>query len=322
MSYPVRFHRIAVPKPWAGSRLRALLPDIADELPPGTGESIELADMPGQVSVVANGAWRKQSIHHLMRDRRGQLLGDLAARHDLPDFPLAVKLLDTAQPLSIQDHPDDKRENGRMVSRGKSECWIVLDADSEAVIYQGLKPGVTREMFEDALTDGHPIELLNARQVKPGDYLYNNAGMIHAIGAGLALLEIQQNCPVTYRLWDFPRDLPREMHIAPGLSAAKFDLLLPEIQMSDTEDALLQADGPFGVRSLRVKMARRLGKEWSGFTLVTCLGGACEITGVARDNLQPAALKPGDTVMYTSEFDQFEIYPDREAWVILSWARE
>lgn len=322
MSYPVRFHRIAVPKPWAGSRLRTLFPDIADELPEGTGESIELADMPGQLSVVANGEWRKQSVSHLMRDRRGQLLGDLEKLHELPDFPLAVKLLDTAQPLSVQDHPSDVRQNGQLVRRGKSECWIVLDAEPEAVIYQGLKPGVTGDKFEGALSDGHPIELLNARHVERGDYLYNEAGMIHAIGGGIALLEIQQNCPTTYRLWDFPRDEPREMHLAAGLAAAKFDLLLPEVQKTDAEDLLMQADGPFGVRSLRVKQARQLAKDWQGFTLVTCLAGLCEITGKAHDNLQPAALKPGDTVMYTSEFDAFEIYPDGETWLVLSWTRE
>lgn len=322
MSYPVRFHRVAVPKPWAGSRLRALFPDIADDLPVGTGESIELADLPDALSIVANGDWRKQSVRHLMRDRRGQLLGELAKLNELPDFPLAVKLLDTAQPLSVQDHPSDAREDGQLVRRGKSECWIVLDAEPEAVIYQGLKPGVTREAFEAALADGHPIELLNARHVARGDYLYNEAGMIHAIGGGIALLEIQQNCPTTYRLWDFPRKEPREMHLQAGLAAAKFDLQLPEIGKTDAEDVLLQPDGPFGVRSLRVKKARPLTKDWQGFTLVTCLDGPCEITGKAGNNLQPAALKPGDTVMYTSEFDAFEIYPENETWLVLSWTRE
>jgi mannose-6-phosphate isomerase len=322
MSYPVRFHRFPVPKPWAGSRLRALFPDIADELPDGTGESIELADLPGLTSVVANGEWRKQSIRQLMRDRRGQLLGDIAAANELPDFPLAVKLLDTSEPLSVQVHPGDECDDGRLVQRGKSECWIVLDSEPEAVIYQGLKPNVKREAFEAALTDGHPIELLNARHVERGDYLYNEAGMIHAIGGGLALLEIQQNCPFTYRLWDFPRKEPREMHLQAGLAAAKFDLQLPEIRKTDAEDTLLQPDGPFGVRSLRVKTARQLVKDWPGFTLVTCLEGPCEITGKAGNNLQPAALKPGDTVMYTSEFSDFEIYPENETWLILSWTRE
>ena len=317
MTYPLRFHRIAVPKPWAGTQLSGLFPDVAAELPPGTGESIELADLPPQTSVVANGEWRGKTIRELVTEHRAALVGELS---DLPDFPLALKLLDTAEALSIQDHPGDIRENGKLVRRGKSESWFVLTAEPDAVIYQGLKPGVTPEQFEEALNSGNPPELLNAREVKPGDYIYNEAGMVHAIGGGLALLEIQQNCPTTYRLWDFPRDKPRELHMRAGLDAAKFELQLPPIRKTDADDVLLQADGPFGVRSLRVNKARHLQKDWAGFTLVTCLSGDCEITGRASDNLQPARLKPGDTVLFPAEFNEFELYPS--GWLILSWSRE
>jgi mannose-6-phosphate isomerase len=321
MSYPLRFHRISVPKPWAGAHLSALFSDLG-ELPQGTGESIELADLPGQTSVVANGEWRDKTIREVMAQHRAELLGEPAEGNDLPDFPLAVKLLDTAQPLSIQDHPSDVREGGKLVRRGKGECWVVLAADNGAVIYQGLKEGVKPEQFETALEDGKPAELMNARKVKAGDYLYNEAGMVHAIGGGLALLEIQQNCPVTYRLWDFPRDEKREMHRAEGLAAAKFDLLLQGIRGTEGEDELLQEDGPFGVRSLRVRKAFMQSKDWPGFTLVTCLHGACEVTGRARDNLQPARLAAGDTVLFPAAFNEFEFYPDGETWLIQSWARE
>lgn len=317
MTYPLRFHRIAVPKPWAGTQLAGLFPDIAAELQAGTGESIELADMPGQTSIVANGEWRDKTIRELVTEHQVALIGDQAG---LPDFPLALKLLDTAHALSIQDHPSDIRENGKLVRRGKSECWLVLAAKPNSVIYQGLKPDVTPQQFEQSLADGNPPDLLNAREVKPGDYIYNEAGMVHAIGGGLALLEVQQNCPTTYRLWDFPRDKPREMHVREGLEAAKFDLQLPPIRRTDADDVLLQADGPFGVRSMRVNKALHLEKDWPGFTLVTCLSGDCEITGRARDNLQPVRFKPGDTVLFPADFIEFELYP--KGWLILSWARE
>lgn len=319
MSYPLRFERVVVPKPWAGARLPKLFPELSG-LPAGTGETIELADMPGACSVVANGEWRGRTIRELMTSNRAALLGELAGQNDLPDFPLALKFLDTAQPLSIQDHPGDQVESGRLIQRGKSECWLVLAADPGAVIYQGLKPGVTPQQFEQALKGGNPAELLNARAVEAGDFLYNSAGMIHAIGGGLALLEIQQNCPTTFRLWDFPRDEPREMHLTEGLAAAKFDLPMPPIQKTDADDALLQAQGPFGVRSLRVKNAQLVKRDWPGFTLLTCLAGACEVTGRARDNLQPARLGAGDTVLYPAEFNEFELYPD--GWLTLAWVRE
>jgi mannose-6-phosphate isomerase len=306
VSYPVRFERMAVPKPWAGARLHELFP----ELPAGTGESIELADLPGQSNVIANGKWRGKSL--------GEVAAELIEPDGLPDFPLAVKLLDTAEALSVQDHPSDEFADGKLVKRGKSECWIVLEAELESVIYQGLKPGVTRERFEAALTGGHPLSLLNAREVHRGDYLYNEAGMVHAIGAGLTLLEIQQNCPTTYRLWDLPRGVQREMHTEAGLIAAKFDLQLPPIQKCQG-DILLQPDGPFGVRSLHVKKAFVEKKAHAGFTIITCLEGPCEVTARARDDLQPVRFSPGDTVLFPAEFNEFEYYLD--GWLILTWAR-
>jgi mannose-6-phosphate isomerase len=306
VSYPLRFMRMAVPKPWAGARMHALIP----ELPPGTGESIELADLPGQSSVIANGEWRGRTL--------GGVARELIEPGGLRDFPLAVKLLDTADALSVQDHPSDEFANDKLVKRGKSECWIVLEAEPEAVIYQGLRPGVTRERFEASLTGGHPFELLNARTMTRGDYLYNEAGMIHAIGGGLTLLEVQQNCPTTYRLWDLPRGAQREMHVEAGLLAAKFDLQLPPIRKC-AGDVLLQPDGPFGVRSMHVKKAFAEKKTHKGFTIVTCLDGPCEVTARARDNLQPVRLAAGDTVLFPAEFNEFEYYPD--GWLILAWSR-
>lgn len=313
--YPLRLHRQCVPKPWAGDRLRKLLPEQAAEVPAGTGEWIELDGS----SAVANGEYKGQPLAGLVRTRRDELLGELPAGPG--DFPLCVKLLDTAQPLSMQVHPSDRRESGRLVTRGKSECWLVLDAAPDAVICQGLRAGVTPEQLKAAL-DGEPVSLLNARAVKPGDFLYNPAGMIHAIGGGLALLEIQQNCPVTYRLWDFPGSGKREMHVAQGLAAAKFDLPLPPVLPTHADDARLHGDGPFGVRSLRVAKAFHETRQWPGFTVHTCLQGECEITGRGGDQLQPAILKPGETVLWPAIFDQFEYFPRGDCWLIVSWANE
>lgn len=314
---PLRLNRVAVSKPWAGDRLRKLFPEQAADVPAGTGEWIELDDN----SVIANGEWRGRALRLLAQAEREAMLGEIAAGA-LDDFPLCIKFIDTAEPLSIQDHPSDQRAGNVLIKRGKSECWLVLDAANDAVIYQGLREGVSAAEFEAALRDGNPSVLLNARTVKPGDFLYNEAGMVHAIGGGIALLEIQQNCPVTYRLWDFPRAVKREMHVKQGLAAAKFDLPLPPILPTHAADLTLAPQGPFGVRSLRVNTAFHERKHWPGFTVHTCLQGQCEISGRARDNLQPAILKPGDTLLWPAEFDEFEIYPHEECWLIQSWARE
>jgi mannose-6-phosphate isomerase len=315
----MRFQRLDSPRPWAGERLNALFPDAA--VGPGIGEWIELCGLPGASSVVANGEWRDLSLADLMRDHRSALLGELAVSA-LTDFPLCVKFLDTAEMLSVQVHPHDQVVDGELMARGKSECWLVLDAAPEAVIYQGLRPGVTRAQLIAALDEpGGPVSLMHARAVKRGDFIYNAAGMVHAIGPGLALLEVQQNCATTWRLWDPPRKgQARELHIEAGLRDARLELPVPEILSTDAEDVLLASDGPFGVRSLRVNSARVVHKTWPGFTVITCLDGTCEITGKDRDNLQPAVLKAGETVLWPAAFDEFELYAG--AWLAVSWAAE
>jgi mannose-6-phosphate isomerase len=322
VSYPLRLHRTAVPKPWAGQRLGRLFPALAQELPAGTGESLEVCDLPGQSSVVANGAWRGRTLASLMQTERAALLGELADATALEDFPVCVKFLDTAAPLSIQCHPHDRREQGRLVERGKSECWLVLDADPGAVIYQGLKPGVSRDEFEDALDAGNPVNLLNPREVRAGQFLYNPQGMIHAIGAGVALLEIQQNCGVTWRLWDFPREGPqRRIHREEGLADARFDIPLPPVLETDG-DVVLAPHGPFGVRALRITRAFQERRAWPGFTLHTCIRGRCELTGRWGDSLQPAILDAGETILWPAGLEALEYYPEDECVLVQSWARE
>ncbi len=322
MSYALRFHRVAVPKPWAGNALATLFPDGASDWPAGTGESIEVADLPGESTRIANGIWRDLTLGQAMAQDRLALLGQLAGADDLPDFPLAIKLLDTRQPLSIQDHPRDKFHKGRRIHRGKSEGWLVLKAEPGAVIYQGLKPGLKRADFEDALRNNRADQAMNARPVAAGDWLYNPAGMVHAIGGGLALLEIQQNAGVTWRLWDFPRPggLRRDLHLKEGLAAADFETAPPQM-IKAADGTLLHDAGPFGVKSLHLSQPRQLARSWAGFTLVTCLQGRCEVTLRGSDRLEPAVLSAPDTILAPAAFTNFEIYPQGECRLILSWAR-
>ncbi|MHC4840006.1 MAG: class I mannose-6-phosphate isomerase [Planctomycetota bacterium] len=312
----MRFNRIAVAKPWAGSRLGRLYPELIDELPAGTGESIELADMPGQQTTIAHAPHAGKTLSDLMKTDRKALLGE--ADDGLETFPLAVKLLDTSAPLSIQNHPSDLWYDGDLVSRGKSECWLVLDAGPDAFIYQGLKSGVSLADFESAIAAGNPETLLNRRTVRRGDFINNPAGLIHAIGPDVALLEIQQNCPTTYRLFDFPREgEPRELHLEEGLQAAK-DIEPPEIQNSVATDEYILKDGPFSLRSLRPESPRIVSKDWSGFAIVTMVEGEMEITCRAGDNLQPIVLRAPDTVLIPAEFDQFELFPRGDCWAVIS----
>jgi mannose-6-phosphate isomerase len=132
---------------------------------------------------------------------------------------LLVKYLFTSERLSIQVHPDDEAARRLGLPRGKDEAWYVLDAEPGAVIGLGLTHEVSRDALRDAALDGSIEALLDWRPVKAGDCFYSPAGTIHAIGGGLALIEIQQNLDLTYRLYDYGR--PRELHLEEALAVAR-----------------------------------------------------------------------------------------------------
>ncbi|MES2097454.1 MAG: class I mannose-6-phosphate isomerase [Pseudomonadota bacterium] len=131
---------------------------------------------------------------------------------------LLIKYLFTSQRLSVQDHPDDAAAQAAGYPRGKDECWIVLAADPGATIALGTKEPTTREALRRGALDGSIVDMLYWRPVKAGDFIYSPAGVVHAIGGGITLVEVQQNVDLTYRLYDYGSD--RELHLDDGLAVA------------------------------------------------------------------------------------------------------
>jgi mannose-6-phosphate isomerase len=134
------------------------------------------------------------------------------------DLPLLAKYIFTSERLSIQVHPNDEQASARGFAQGKTECWYILDAKPGSTLGLGLKHGASKEQLRSAALDGSIEELLDWRPVHGGDFFFVPAGTIHAIGAGLSLLEFQQKSDVTYRLYDYGR--PRELHLDDGLAVA------------------------------------------------------------------------------------------------------
>lgn len=149
--------------------------------------------------------------------------------------PLMVKYLFTSERLSIQVHPDDGAAAALGHSSGKDECWLVLDAAPDAEIGIGLTRPATPDEVRTAAEAGTIERLIDWRPVKAGDFLYNPAGTIHAIGPGLSLVEIQQNSECTYRLYDYGR--PRDLHLDIALAIAT---LAPH---HDARDRRVPAEG-------------------------------------------------------------------------------
>ena len=131
---------------------------------------------------------------------------------------LLVKYLFTDEKLSVQVHPDDARARRLGLPRGKSEAWLVLDAEPGASIGLGLKREMAPEALRAAALDGSIEDEMEWPQVAGGDLFFLPAGTIHALGAGITVIEVQQATDVTYRLYDYGR--PRELHVDAGVEAA------------------------------------------------------------------------------------------------------
>ena len=163
-----------------------------------------------------------------------------------PDLPLLAKYIFTSERLSIQVHPNDEQARARGLRQGKSECWLIIDAEPDAVLGLGLKREVSKDELCAAALDGSIEELMDWRPIAAGDFVYVPAGTIHAIGAGISLLEFQQNSDVTYRLYDYGR--PRELHLDDGLEVSVAGPFAGNIQHLSDEDRMLVAGPHFNLK--------------------------------------------------------------------------
>ena len=145
----------------------------------------------------------------------GEIWFEAPSGHD-PE--LLVKYLFTSEKLSIQVHPNNAQARAKGFARGKDEAWVVLDAAPESTIALGTVRPLSREDLQTAALDGSIETLVDWKPVAAGDVIYSPANTIHAIGAGITLIEVQQNVDLTYRLYDYGR--PRALHLEDGVSVS------------------------------------------------------------------------------------------------------
>ncbi|MDQ3074964.1 MAG: class I mannose-6-phosphate isomerase [Pseudomonadota bacterium] len=162
------------------------------------------------------------------------------------ELDVMAKYLFTTERLSIQVHPDDAMAQARGFPRGKDECWIVLDVTDDAELGIGTVREASGDEVIAAAQDGTIVDLLDWRKPVAGDFLYNPAGTIHALGPGLTVLEIQQAVDLTYRLFDYGR--PRELHLEESRDVVKARPHSHRLDGKVGNTSLLLVAGPhFGV---------------------------------------------------------------------------
>ncbi len=210
--YPLLMMPEFYARPWGA---RDLAPIYDRHVHPGESPIGE-AWLTGDNCLIANGPLTGKSLGELAL-LHGRALNGTAARDER--FPLLVKLLFPRDKLSVQVHPDDDGARELGLPCGKTECWYVLEAEPGAQVGLGLKAGVTREQFREAIAQTRAEELMNWLEVHPREMIFVDAGTVHAIGPGSILVETQQNSDTTFRLYDYGR--PRELHVEQGLKAVK-----------------------------------------------------------------------------------------------------
>ena len=207
----------------------------------------------GDECLVATGPHAGRTLGSVFAEASQALLGPEA-----PDSgsPLLIKVLFAKEKLSVQVHPDDKLAQKYGQPRGKTECWYALAAEPGAKVACGLKPGVTLEQVRDEIRTETLEQSLVVLDVQPEEMIFVDAGTMHAIWPGAILLETQQNCDLTYRLYDYGRG--RELHIEKGLEATRLVTKAGKVAPVETETGrttLLSADY-FLVERLKVNGSR------------------------------------------------------------------
>lgn len=222
--HPLRFEPVFRRYIWGGRRLATVL-----SKPIGEGddyaESWEVVDHGDDQSVVAHGPLAGQTLHALATQHGEELFGRHAPQSH---FPLLFKLLDCNRNLSVQVHPNDEQA-ARLdpPDLGKTEAWVILDAEPGSVIYAGLKRGFDRDALAREVQVGTTELCLHKIEPRPGDCIFIPAGTVHALGSGLLVAEIQQASDTTYRLFDWnrvgPDGRPRQLHVEQSLAVIDYN---------------------------------------------------------------------------------------------------
>lgn len=223
--YPLKFMPLFKNKVWGGNKIKSMGFDY-DPLP-NCGELWVLSGVEYNESIVTNGFLAENTLSEVLEIYMGELIGERNYERFGNEFPLLIKIIDSADNLSIQVHPDDDLAQRRGMSNGKTEMWYIVDAEEGASIVNGFQKNTSAVEYTDHLNRGTLEQLLHKDNVQKGDTFFIPAGRVHALGKGLITAEIQQPSDCTYRIYDYNRPgddgKPRELHTREALDAICFD---------------------------------------------------------------------------------------------------
>jgi mannose-6-phosphate isomerase len=228
---PFRLEPILMERPWGGTRLA----EYGKELPAGRpiGESWEVTDLPGHVvhghedpsSIVLDGPYAGARLRTVVAEMREALLGQVSPTAD-GRFPLLFKLLDAREHLSVQVHPHQVYVAAHPEARLKTESWYIVDADPGALLYLDVTPATTPADVEAVMGTSAIVQLLRELPAVPGAFHHVPAGLIHALGAGVLVAEVQTPSDTTFRIYDWAVEYgraPRQLHPVESMASIRLD---------------------------------------------------------------------------------------------------
>jgi len=316
LDYPIKFHPILKEKIWGGEKLAMLLQKESDKK--NIGESWEISDIKGDMSVVSNGSLKGRTLQDLMVAYRGDLLGKKVFNKFSYNFPLLIKFIDAKEALSIQLHPHDTLAKERHDSFGKTEMWYVMQADKGANLIVGFKKESDKEIYLKHLKDKSLLKILNVDKVKKGDVYFIPTGRVHAIGAGVMLAEIQQTSDITYRVYDWDRQDKygnyRDLHTDEALDAIDYSSL-PDYKTAYKKENNITTDlvncNYFTTNYLPI-LAKRVTIDHSdkdSFVIYMCVHGSVTFTC----NGEKTTVVKGETVLMPAVLKKFSVYSKNKA---------
>lgn len=246
-------------------------------------------------NIIANGSHKGESFTEYVKSNKA-VLGTKGEKYE--EFPLLIKFIDAKADLSVQVHPDDEYARVHENSYGKTEAWYILDCDEGAELIYGFNKELSSEEFRKSIEDNTFLNYVNKVKVKKGDVFFISAGTLHAIGSGILLAEVQQNCNTTYRVYDYNRMVngkPRELHVEKAIDVTD---TVPPVRNGDpdsapvvkgdaTEQALCQCEF-FKMDTVSVNGSYTFNVNDESFASILVLEGNATISGldvIAGDSL-------------------------------------
>jgi mannose-6-phosphate isomerase len=302
--YPLLLNPALHTKVWGGRQLEIVMGKALPTDEP-YGEAWEMHD----TAVVANGPLQGRTLGDILAEYGHELVGP--DNDPAVGLPLLAKIIDAADWLSVQLHPND--EQARQLEgepRGKTEAWYVLAAKPGARLVIGVKPGTTREQMAQAIRENTLESLLVYAEVRAGDVLFVSSGTIHALGEGVLVYEIQQSSDTTYRLYDWGRmgldGKPRALHIEKGTQVANMESLPTIIHTGDNPAKIVDiVESPYFktvLYQLNETNGTQIDLDTEGrrFIILTCIEGEVKVS-------VEVTMKSGQTVLVPACQGQFTL---------------